>query len=271
MIGHARISPRSAWAFAWGAVIGTLGGLIGLGGAEFRLPVLIGFFRFRSLQAVIINLIISLVTVVFSLVFRTGLAHLDVLAPYAPIVLNILAGSLIGSYIGTHLASRIREGALHLVIVACLICLSAVLIGHEYIFQVHAAEMPHAAKVGAGLLAGVVIGLVSGVLGVAGGELIIPTLMLLYGIDIKMAGTLSLAISVPTIGAGLFRYSRSPIMRQVLPDARLMIGMGLGSILGALAGSHLVRYVPGSLLTMFLGIILVISAIRLYATRRDRS
>jgi hypothetical protein len=30
-------------AFAGGAVIGALGGLIGLGGAEFRLPLLIGF------------------------------------------------------------------------------------------------------------------------------------------------------------------------------------------------------------------------------------
>lgn len=37
----------SATAFTGGAVIGALGGLIGLGGAEFRLPLLIGAFRFR--------------------------------------------------------------------------------------------------------------------------------------------------------------------------------------------------------------------------------
>jgi hypothetical protein len=34
-------------------MIGTLGGLIGLGGAEFRLPLLIGLFRFAALEAVI--------------------------------------------------------------------------------------------------------------------------------------------------------------------------------------------------------------------------
>lgn len=35
----------SPWAaLLWGAAIGTLGGLIGLGGAEFRLPVLLGLF-----------------------------------------------------------------------------------------------------------------------------------------------------------------------------------------------------------------------------------
>ena len=30
---------RNTWAFVWGGLVGILGGLIGLGGAEFRLPV----------------------------------------------------------------------------------------------------------------------------------------------------------------------------------------------------------------------------------------
>jgi uncharacterized protein len=32
------------WALCAGAAVGVLGGLIGLGGAEFRLPLLIGIF-----------------------------------------------------------------------------------------------------------------------------------------------------------------------------------------------------------------------------------
>jgi uncharacterized membrane protein YfcA len=36
-------------------------------------------------------------------------------------------------------------------------------------------------------------------MGVAGGELLIPTIVLLYGIDIKLAGSLSLAVSLPTM------------------------------------------------------------------------
>ncbi|UGT67645.1 hypothetical protein LTT66_31280 [Nocardia gipuzkoensis] len=49
--------------FAAGAAIGILGVLIGLGGAEFRLPLLIGIFGFAALHAVILNKVMSLIVV----------------------------------------------------------------------------------------------------------------------------------------------------------------------------------------------------------------
>jgi hypothetical protein len=57
--------------------------------------------------------------------------------------------------------------------------------------------------VGADLLFGLGIGLVSSLLGVAGGEVIIPTLVFAYGADIKTAGTTSLLISLPTSPSAL--------------------------------------------------------------------
>lgn len=47
-----RLLRDQLWAvFAGGAVIGLLGGLIGLGGAEFRLPLLIAVFGFVAFSA----------------------------------------------------------------------------------------------------------------------------------------------------------------------------------------------------------------------------
>ena len=69
-------------AFAGGLGIGTLGGLIGLGGAEFRLPLLLGPFRFPPLEAVIINKAMSLIVVASALPFRTGTT--SVAAPWPP-------------------------------------------------------------------------------------------------------------------------------------------------------------------------------------------
>src|SRR6185437_4794117 len=89
------LRPRSApAAFGGGAVIGALGGLIGLGGAEFRLPLLIGVFRFRALQAVILNKAMSLLVVATALPFRAASVPFTEIAANWPIILNLLAGSL---------------------------------------------------------------------------------------------------------------------------------------------------------------------------------
>jgi hypothetical protein len=61
----------------------------------------------------------------------------------------------------------------------------------------------------AGIAAGFVIGVVASLLGVAGGELLIPTLILLFGADVKLAGSLSLAVSLPTMLVGFAR--RAPL------------------------------------------------------------
>lgn len=49
----------------------------------------------------------------------------------------------------------------------------------------------------AGAAAGFAIGAIAAIMGVAGGELLIPTLVLLYGLDIKLTCSLSLSISLP--------------------------------------------------------------------------
>jgi len=82
--------------FDGGAIIGTLGGLIGLGGAEFRLPLLIGAFGFASLEAVILNKAMSIVVVASALPFRAGTIPFNVLMDHWEVILNLLAGSLLG-------------------------------------------------------------------------------------------------------------------------------------------------------------------------------
>lgn len=91
---------NKAAAFGGGAIIGTLGGLIGLRGAEFRLPLLIGAFRFPALEAVIVNKATSLVVVASALPFRAAAVPFGEVAAHWLIVLNLLAGSLLGAWFG---------------------------------------------------------------------------------------------------------------------------------------------------------------------------
>ena len=206
-----RLSPARSRslpaAFAAGAVIGTLGGLIGLGGAEFRLPLLIGVFGFVALQAIILNKAMSLVVVTTALPARLAAVPLADLAPRWYVAVNLLAGSLVGAWIGATWATRLRSATLYKVL-ATLLVLIAVALAANHLGTVQPLSLPLPARIVAGLLAGVGIGIVAALMGVAGGELLIPTIVLLFAVDIKTAGSLSLIVSLPTMLVAFARYSR---------------------------------------------------------------
>lgn len=173
-------------AFVGGGVIGTLGGLIGLGGAEFRLPRLIGLFQFGALEAVILNKAMSLVVVASALPFRAATVPIGEIAAHWPIVINLLAGSLLGAWVGAGWATRLKSETLYRVIAVLLVAIALVLVlGHDT--TTGQTILSGAWQVIAGVLAGFVIGIVASLLGVAGGELLIPTLVLLFGADITSA------------------------------------------------------------------------------------
>jgi uncharacterized membrane protein YfcA len=138
-----------------------------------------------------------------------------------------------------------------------------VLIGHNLIFSLESLQLPDLLRVSLGFLAGIIIGIFSSMLGVAGGELIIPTIILLFSVDIKLAGSLSLAISIPTILMGLFKYRSQRRFKDIKSEQGFISSMASGSILGAFVGSNLLRYVSSSLLYLILGAILLLSALKL--------
>jgi uncharacterized membrane protein YfcA len=117
------------------------------------------------------------------------------------------------------------------------------------------------------VLLGVGIGIVSSLLGVAGGEIIIPTLVFVFGVDVVLAGTASVIISLPTVSTGLVRYARRGAFTEQRDLWSLVLPMGIGSILGALIGGVLVPYVPSDAIKVVLGVILIISAVRIFGTR----
>lgn len=257
-------APRSNLAaFAGGAVIGTLGGLIGLGGAEFRLPLLIGLFHFVALEAVILNKAISLVVVTTALPFRMQTVPFGAVMAHWPIILNLLAGSLFGAWVGAGWATRLRSESFYRVIAGLLLAIALVLLlGHDA--TAGAALLTGAAQLVAGVVAGFAVGVVASLLGVAGGELLIPTLILLFGADIKLAGSLSLAVSLPTMLVGFTRYSRDQSFSVLGRNQMFLLVMAAGSIAGAFMGGQLLGWVPSALLLPGLAVILVISSVKVW-------
>jgi len=251
--------------FSSGFAVGTLGGLIGLGGAEFRLPLLIGLFGFDALSAVILNKALSLVVVASSLPFRMSTIPLSSILERWDVIVTLLAGSLIGAWCGASWATKLKSKTLYRVLAVLLVLIAvALLFGHEPNTS-SGALLTGVPLVITGIIVGFGIGIVAALMGVAGGELLIPTIVLLFGADIKLAGSLSLAVSLPTMIVGFTRYSRDKSFSIIKQQKRFLLIMAAGSLVGAYLGGRLLGIIPTSYLLPLLAIILVVSSLKVWS------
>ena len=132
------------------------------------------------------------------------------------------------------------------VIAALLLATAALLAAEAFLHgTAWAALAPNSTlRVPLAILAGLLVGTLSSLLGVAGGEFIIPILIFIFGADIRTAGTASVLISIPIVLTGVARHAltghyRSPSMFQ-----NLILPMVLGSLIGAVIGGYLAALAP---------------------------
>lgn len=263
---------NSILAFLISIPIGLMGGLIGLGGAEFRLPVLVGLLNRQAREAVPINLAVSLITIITSLFIRLNVVAEFPFLDLLPVLFSMIFGAVLSAFIAAGVASKISSHALEAWMKFLLISIGLLLIVEGFI-PILSADLLHSSiliQSFAGITAGILIGVVSSTLGVAGGELIIPTLIFIFGIGVKLAGTASLIISLPTVGAGLIRYYRANAFFNRTVTTRIVIPMGAGSVIGSILGGLLLGIVPQNGLKVLLGGVLIFSALRMFIHQRSR-
>lgn len=273
MLKQNSLTNHSLTAFLYAVPIAILGGLMGLGGAEFRLPVLAGVLGYTARQCVPLNLAVSLVTIIVALIIRGKTLSLQSLLPWQLIVIFLIVGAVISAFLGATWARKISNEQLEKTILVLLVLIGTALIIEAFLPQTIPALIPSiiGIQVIASLLFGLGIGIVSSMLGVAGGEIIIPTLIFAFGVDIKTAGTGSLIVSLPTVMVGLWRYHHQGAFQEQKPLQQTVFPMAIGSIIGAIIGGLLVGMVSQSFLKLFLGIILIISAIRVFSHSQKKS
>lgn len=103
------------------------------------------------------------------------------------------------------------------------------------------------------MLLGIVVGTISGLLGIGGGILLVPGLMLLFGLSQAEAQGTTIAALVPPIGifAALVYYRNGYVQ---LPSVGMIAA---GFVIGAYVGARLIPLVPTSLLRIGFGILLL--------------
>ena len=215
-----------------------------------------------------LNLAISLVTLGTALVSRASPSTSRQWLT-GPAIVAMIAGALVTAFLGPTLASRISNASLQRVILVLLVLIGSALIVESFLPTESGALVPIALFPVVAFILGLAIGLVSSLLGVAGGELIIPSFVFAFGAPIKIAGTASLLVSLPTVSVGNLRYWTRGAYRDPAALRWTVIPMGLGSVIGAVLGGLLLGAVPASILKVGLGIILIASAVRVFHHSRS--
>jgi uncharacterized membrane protein YfcA len=239
-----------------GLLTGIAAGFIGVGGGEFRTPVLVELLGFPLKLAGGVNLVVGLFTVALGVLRRWGQQSLT----RDDLVLVGVMGvvSLVGAAVGVFGRERLPIHPLRVVVCVYLIVVGLWML-YESLAHVEHVILEPVGIVRWALLTVVAfaIAVISGVLGVAGGEMRIPALLYLFGVPIIQAGTLSLMVSIPTVAAGAFTDRRlGGIPNSVVLVALLM---GVGSAVGVFIGAAFLPYADRDLIKGGLGVILLLA------------
>lgn len=244
-----------------GFLTGFLSGLVGLGGSELRIPFILYGLNVPLREMVAANLLISLFVsgLNFALRARIGLLSLDAILAS----LSMVAGSLVGAFTGASVSKRFTERKMKAFIAAILILVVLrIIAGLLYPTGVVSESSPSLIQLALGVVFGVLIGIVAGSVGVAGGEFQIPILTFLFGLSIKIAGTASQLVSIPTIIVALLKHRSLGFLNK--KAIRTAIVMGIPSVLGVLASLPILAISNEQIVELAFAGILLYTIVRLF-------
>ena len=231
------------------------------------MPLLIAVFALYPHRAIRINLLISLATLAMSAAARMEFLGAAEVSGIRAEILSMLIGGMVTAWIGAGFLKRIPKASIMGMIALLLTATPGLLAAEALLSGLTWSALPQDAALRAvvGLAAGLLVGAISSLLGVAGGEFIIPILIFLFGVEIKTAGTASVLISVPIVVTGVMRHWLTGYYRSLSMLLYLVLPMSFGSLLGAAAGSYLAVWAPTDTLRFMLAAVLAASAFKLWS------
>ena len=246
----------------FGFFIGIIASMTGVGGGIFIVPILTFFYAFvvnsatgTSLTSIIFTSIASTLNYAKQkrIYFKTGATLIITTAP--------------GAYLGAWLATIMEERTLGLVfgVFLILVAIRMIISALRTKAQKQAqsvrtdTELLHSGKtiiIGAGL--SFFGGVASGLLGIGGGTLVVPILIVAMGMPIHYATATSMFTMIFTSISGVAKYVQADLIN--FPVALLL---ATGTIFGAQVGAYTSKKISGKNLSLIFGIMLVVAGINM--------
>jgi uncharacterized protein len=218
---------------ALAALIGLSLGLLGGGGSILTVPTLVYVLGFGTKEAIVLSLgVVGTVSLLGTLShWRRGNVNLSMAASFGAFAMS-------GAFLGAHL-SVYFSGAVQLMIFGVIMLLAAASMLRGQNCELETSRPPRAPLHFVTMaLAGVGVGVLTGLVGVGGGFLVVPALVLLARVPMKQAVGTSLLVIAMNSAAGLTGYSGS----VHVPWAFMGLFTGVAAA-GAFAGTYLIRFV----------------------------
>lgn len=222
-----------------GILVAMLSAVSGIGGGGFYTPILHFILELEIRNALAVSSAGILVgSTLASIVYiRSGVARLDIAIP-------ILVGQMFTSTISTYLTVVVDKTVIYVVLAGVLLYNGYKILANP---RLEAGERVRPSPLGL-LLLGMLTGLIAPLAGIGGGVIIVPALILLYGVDGKVATASSLVV----IAASYMVVTSIHIgLGNMLVDyaAPLVAGILLGSYIGTKihrrSSSRLIRLLVG--------------------------
>lgn len=256
----------------FGIIAGLLAGLLGIGGGLVIVPILVYMFNMQGFPAehiMHIALGTSLASIMFTS-FSSAMSHHKHKAVNWDIVKKVTVGIILGTWAGSFVAAKIPTYILQLIFACFIFYVASKMIMSS---KKTLGNKPLPKTLGMNI-AGLVIGLISSLVGIGGGTISVP-FMLYHSVEMRNAIATSAAIGMPIAISGCIGYFVNGSAAANLPEycygfiyLPALFAIVICSSLMAPFGAHLTHTLPVAkikkcfaFLLLFVGVRMLITAI----------
>ncbi len=230
-----------------GAVIGLALGALGGGGSILTIPILVYVVHMNTHTAVIASLIIVGLNALLGMILHYRVGHVQVKK-----ALLFGAYGLVASYIGARISSLL-PGPVLLVLFGVLMVIIAVMM----LRPKKSIQQGQRQRWWMSLLGGIGVGFLTGFLGVGGGFLLVPALVLFLGMTMQDAVGSSLLVIAMNSASGLLGHLNG----GPLPWTQIVF-FSVAGLAGLLLGTHITKRLPAQQLSQLFAIfVLALAAV----------
>jgi uncharacterized protein len=233
-------------AFFVGVLAGAFGAFVGLGGGAITIPFMVDILKLDQHKAHGTNLVTIVFTGIAGAVIYGRAGNIDLTAAFL-----LAAPAILTTRAGCRFAHSLPEWKLKRSFGYFVMVMSLLLLAKPYLPGIQGMETgwPAAAVL---LSTGVFLGFLSGMLGVGGGVIMVPAMVLLIGFTQHTAQGTSLLAMVPIGSVGAYTHWKLGNVKT-----NILAGMISGILIGAGIGGTLAHYFSEGGLRIAFAVVLI--------------